>query len=257
MAFDLNAVQRGVSQKPPRLTVYGPHGIGKTTFLSQAPNPLILQTEDGEGLLDVARTGVLTTWAQVQDVLGALYTDEHQFATLGIDTIDWLEPIVWAEACARNGWKDIETPGYGKGYLEANTVWREMFEGLKALRDHRGMAVILLAHAEVKVFNDPAADPYDRYQIKLQKGASALMQEWADAVLFANWKSYTVKTDAGFNKKVTRGVGSGERVLLTEERPSHYAKNRYGLPPELPFAYASFEAAMYPAPAQPATTTQA
>lgn len=248
MAFDLKAVARGVKQSPPRLAIYGPHGIGKTTFVAQAPSPLLLQTEDGEGLLDVPRTGILKTFTEVQEVLAALYMDDHQYQTLGIDTIDWLEPIVWAEACQRNGWKDIETPGYGKGYLAANDVWREFFAGLVALRDARNMSVILVAHAEVKTFNDPSADPYDRYQIKLQKGASALMQEWSDAVLFANFKTYTTKTDAGFNKKVTKGIGSGERVLHTEERPAYYAKNRYGLPPEITFSYADFSAAMYPQP---------
>ena len=111
------------------------------------------------------------------------------------------------------------------------------------------MQIIMLAHCDVKAYNDPSSEPYDRYTIKLHKGATAIVQEWADAVLFANYRTYVQATDKGFNQKVNKGIGTGERVLYTEERPSYYAKNRYQLPPELPFSYENFELAMNPVPA--------
>lgn len=163
---------------------------------------------------------------------GAIIAGGHEFNTFGLDSLDWLEPIVWAETCARNKWPDIEHPGYGKGYIAADDVWREVFQGLSAMRDN-GMQIILTAHTQIKAFNDPSNEPYDRYSIKLQTRASALVQEWADAVLFLNNKTYVQKAKTGFDKVVARGVGLGERVLYTEERPSHLAKNRYGLPPEI------------------------
>lgn len=246
MAFNLASITRDPLLAPPRTVVYGPHGVGKTTFGAQAPAPILLPFEDGVGRLDVARFPLIRSWAETQEALASLYTEAHDYATVLIDTLDWLEPLVWAETCVRNKWPDIEHPGFGKGYVAAAVVWREFFAGLSALRDERGMSVILLAHTEIKQFHDPSADPYDRYQIKLQKSAAALAQEWADCVLFANFKTYTQKSDSGFNKKTTRGVGVGERVLYTEERPAFYAKNRYALPPELPFSYAAFSAAMFP-----------
>lgn len=248
MAFDLNSITRGSAPKPPRIVLYAPHGVGKTTFGACAPSPILLPFEDGIGRLDIPTFPLLRSHADAVDALNTLITQEHNFQTAVVDTLDWFEPLVWTEAARRNGWPDIEHPGFGKGYIAACDVWREFLDGLNVLRDSRGMQVILLAHSEVKQFQDPSADPYDRYQIKLQKRASEIVQEWGDAVLFANFRTYTAQADAGFNKKTTRGIGTGERVLYTEERPSHYAKNRYQLPAEIPFSYADFAAAMNPQP---------
>jgi len=233
MAFNLSSIQRGVVVTPPRLVIYGPHGVGKTTFASEAPGAILLPTEDGKGQLDMASFPVAKTYAEVCEALGTLTNEQHEFQTLAVASLDWLEPIIWAETCTRNKWDDIETPGYGKGYIAASDVWREFFAGLVALREAKGMQVILLAHTEIKVFNDPSNEPYDRYQIKLQPRAAAIAQEWADAVLFVNFRTTTQKTDKGFKKFVTRGIGHGERLAYTEERPSHYAKTRYDMPSEI------------------------
>lgn len=244
MSFNLQSIRRGPAISPPRVVIYGPHGVGKTTFLSEAPSPILLPTEDGIAKLDIASFPIARKYSEVREAIATLQNESHEFQTLGIDSLDWLEPIVWKETCERNGWDDIEKPGYGKGYLAAADVWRELFDSLVQLRDTKGMQVVLTAHTEIKRFDDPGSEPYDRYQIKLQPRASAIVQEWADAVLFCNYKVYTQKTDVGFKKVITRGVGLGERVLYTEERPSHYAKNRYDLPAEIAMpkgqSYANF-----------------
>ena len=233
MSFNLKSIQKGVVVTPPRLLIFGPHGTGKTTFASEAPNPILLPTEDGRGRLDIASFPIAKTYADVCEAIGTLLNEDHDYQTLAIDSIDWLEPIIWAEACRRNGWADIETPGYGRGYIAAVDVWRELFNGLVALRESKGMQLILIAHTDIKVFNDPANEPYDRYLVKLQPRAAALVQEFCDAVFFINFRTSTTKTDKGFKKFVTRGVGHGERVAYTEERPSHYAKSRYDMPAEI------------------------
>lgn len=233
MAFNLSSIQRGVVVTPPRLIVYGPHGVGKTTLASEAPSPILLPTEDGKGQLDMPSFPIATSYADVCEAIGTLLNEQHEFSTLAVDSLDWLEPLIWAETCKRGGWTDIEQAGYGKGYIAAADVWREFFAGLVALREAKHMQVILLAHTEIKVFNDPSNEPYDRYQIKLQSRAAAIAQEWADAVLFVNFRTTTQKTDKGFKKFVTRGVGHGERLAYTEERPSHYAKTRYDMPAEI------------------------
>jgi len=246
MAFNLESITADAQIAPPRMVIYGPHGVGKTTFASNAPTPILLPFEDGIGKLSIARFPLIKTWDQAMEACGALIQESHPYQTAAIDSLDWLEPIIWAETCRRNGWKDIEQPGFGKGYVAAADVWRDFFDCLVAMRDTKGMSVILLAHCEAKRFEDPTSDPYDRYGIKLQPRAGAIAQEWADMVGFANFKTYTQKADAGFNRKVTRGVGLGERVLFTEERPAFYAKNRYGLPPEMPFSYEALSAALFP-----------
>jgi hypothetical protein len=221
---------RNSEKKADRSIIYGVHGIGKTSLAASFPAPIFLQTEDGLGRLNAPTFGTLKTFDQVMEAIAALYSDTHDFQTVALDSLDWLEPIVWTEACRANGWNTIEQPGYGRGYVAALDNWRVLMDGLNALRDDKGMHIVMLAHSEVKTFNSPDSDPYDRYLIKLHKGASALVQENVDNVFFVNYRITTLKTDSGFNKKVVRGVGAGQRVLYTEERPAFVAKNRSNMP---------------------------
>ena len=147
--------------------------------------------------------------------------------------MDWLEPLVWAETCRKNGWADIEAPGFGKGYVAALSYWREVIDGVRALRDEKGMTIVMIAHHAIKRFDSPETEPYDRFLLKLQDRASNLLIEAADIVAFENYRVSIAKSDTGFNKKIARGVGTGQRVLHLEERPGFVAKNRYGLPPSI------------------------
>ena len=160
-----------------------------------------------------------------------------------VDSLDWLEKLIWAEVCRRREVESIEDIGYAKGYVFALTQWRDVLGGLDALRNQRGMAVILIAHARIEKFENPETDSYDRYVPRLHKLASAVVQEWCDEVLFATYKVFTKTTDEGFDRKRRQGISTGERVIRTTERPAHVAKNRLNLPHELLLdfnAYAQF-----------------
>lgn len=257
MALSLKDLNSSATMRPPRIVIYGPHGVGKNTFASSAPSPVLIDIEDGQP----AGLGVpslrVTNFTELMEALGALYSEEHDFGAVIVDSLDWLEPIFHREAIRRNNaanpnkpWETIEDAGYGKGYILALDPLREYLDGINALRNDRGMAIIQTAHAEVKRFDSPESEPYDRYQIKLHKQASALVQEHADMVLFANYKTSVTKAEVGPKKTVARGVGGGTRVIYTEERPAFLAKNRHNLPPELPLDWGALAAAM--APAQPA-----
>ena len=244
MAITLAQLTRANKPKAPRLLIHGVAGVGKTTFAAQANKPVFIQTEDGLGTLAATNFPLSRTFEDVLGAISALYTEEHDFKTVVIDSVDWLEPLIWGKACRDNGWASIEDAGYGKGYVAALNLWRQYFEGLNALRDDRGMTVVQIAHTDIKRFDSPEHDPYDRYVVKLHARASALLQEHSDVVLFANYRISTVKADVGFNKKVNRAMGSGERVIHTAERPAFLAKNRYGLPETLPLDWPSFVEAM-------------
>lgn len=244
MAMSLNQLTRVNTPKAPRILIHGVAGVGKTTFASEANKPVFIQTEDGLGTLAANHFPLARNFEAVMDSLAALYTEEHDFKTVVIDSADWLEPLIWGKACRDNGWGSIEDAGYGKGYVAALSLWRQYIDGLNALRDDRGMTVVQIAHTDIKRFDSPEHDPYDRYVIKLHTRAAALLQEHSDVVLFANYRISTVKADVGFNKKVNRALGSGERVIHTAERPAFLAKNRYGLPETIALDWQVFAQAM-------------
>lgn len=239
----LEQVMCGKTVAPRRVMLYGTHGIGKSTFASCAPKPIFLQTEDGLGEIDCDKLPLVTNFNEAMSALSELYSEKHPYQTIVVDSLDWLERLIWAEVCRKRNVESIEEIGYSKGYVFALTQWREFLEGLSALRTDRGMTAILIAHARIERFENPETESYDRYVPRLHKLAAAIVQEWCDEVLFATYKVYTKQSDEGFNRKRTQGVGSGERIIRTQERPAHVAKNRLNLPDELPLdwsAYAHF-----------------
>lgn len=236
----MQQIQHGRVAAPRRVMLYGTPGIGKSQFAAHADSPVFIQTEDGLGQIDCAKFPVAGGFDDVIKALTALYTEKHEFRTVVIDTLDWLERLIWAEVCKRKMVESIEDIGYQKGYVFALNHWRDVLAGLDALRRDRGMSVLLVAHSRIEKFDDPATDAYDRYSPRLHKLAAALVTEWCDEVLFATYKVYTRQSDEGFNRKKTRAMGDGERVIYTAERPSHVAKNRLNLPAEMPLDFAAY-----------------
>jgi hypothetical protein len=243
MAISLASLQRTRSSRPPRLVVYGSHKIGKSTFAASAPAPVFIQTEDGLDGIETTAFPLAQTFDDVMSAIATLYSEQHEYQTVVLDSLDWAERLIWAHTAQKHAKTDIEAFGYGKGYMFAADYWRELLDGLNALRNERGMAVICLAHHAIKRFDAPDIEPYDRYQIKLHERASALVQEWADVIGFANYEVFTAKSDVGFNKDVTRGVTTGRRLLYLTERPAFQAGNRYGMPDSVELSWQAFLAA--------------
>lgn len=240
MSIDLTKLVSGAVNLPPRVLIYGTGGIGKTTFAACAPSPVFLRTEDGMGMIDLPAFPVAGSFGEVMDALESLATQDHGFKTLVVDSIDWLEPLIWKRVCEQEEVKSIEQISYGKGYMMAMSFWAEYIEGVNYLRREKDMTIIQIAHAEIKRYDDPANEPYDRYQVKLHKLANAKIVEHSDVVLFANYRTATRQVDIGMGAKKTKAVGSGDRYIYTEERPAFIAKNRYQMPPELPMEWKAF-----------------
>lgn len=226
---------KGVQALPPRLCVFGGHGIGKSTLASQFPSPIFISTEDGLASLDVVSFPRIETLAEVGTHIRTLIKEAHTFKTIVIDSVDWLvEPLITGDIESKHDAKDL---AYGKGQMMVAEVLRELFNGLDILRKKRDMNVVLIAHAAVVRYEDPRSEPYDRYQPKIPNRCNALLQEWVDVLAFAGFKVMIKKDDAGFGNKTTRGVTTGERLLHLVENPAYVAKNRYSCPDTIPMSY--------------------
>lgn len=244
----LNNIQKGPSNLAPRIVIYGTEGIGKSTFGSQAPSPIFIQTEDGLGQISVDKFPVAIKLSSVLSDLQALEDNNHQYGTVVIDSLDWLERLIWDHICAECSVASIELAagGYGKGYVQAVRIWRDILTQLDRLRDRRGMCVVCVAHAKIERFEDPESASYDRYAPRLHKLASGLICEWADAVLFATRKIRTLeeKTKAGTRVIASTVKGAEDRVLRTVGGPACVAKNRFGIQQDIPLSWDAFMTSM-------------
>ncbi|MEP3248077.1 MAG: ATP-binding protein [Sneathiella sp.] len=252
MAYDLASLETQTNPRPPRILVYGVPGVGKTVLGITAPKPVFIRTEDGldgkmpDGTLAIdalqANNGatfpLCKTFEEVLECLATLANEEHDFETLVVDSCDWLEMLLQSYTARKSGHASIEDAGYGKGYIDAKRHFEELYlGGINYLNVEKSMTIMQVAHSSVVKFDSPDVDPYNRYEIKMHKHTSNLLQEHSDCILFANYKIATTKTDVGFNKKQNRAVGTGERILQTNDRPTHLAKNRYGMPDQIPMEW--------------------
>ena len=222
-------ITRGVRATAKRVIAYGVEGIGKSTLASQFPNAVVLDTEDGTNHLDVARVSV-ASWADLEGALHELIRDNQGFKTVVIDSIDWAERLLIDHLLKKANKRSIEDFGFGKGYTMVAESMGRLLSVCDSLIDH-GVNVVMVGHSTVKRVSPPDMDEgYDRYELKLTKQSGPLVKEWADCILFANYRTKLVAGEDGR----TRAKGGRERVLHTERTAAFDAKNRYGLAPELP-----------------------
>lgn len=217
-----------------KVVIYGPEGIGKSTFAAQFPEPLFIDTEGSTKHMDVRRFEKPLSWEMLMDQV-KYTTDNAPCRTLVIDTADWAERLCISDICARYKKSGIEDFGYGNGYVYLMEQYGKL---LNALEDtvSAGINVVLAAHAVMRKFEQPdEVGAYDRWELKLTKKVAPIVKEWADMLLFANYKTFAVAVDDKGTKHKAQG---GKRVMYTAHHPCWDAKNRHGLPEELPFEYA-------------------
>ena len=230
-------ISSGKINKAQKIVVYGPEGIGKSTFASQFPNPVFIDTEGSTSNMDVKRFDKPSSWEMLNAQIDYVITN-RPCGALVIDTIDWAERLCTEHICAKHNKDGIEGFGYGNGYTY---VYEEFGRFLNKLNDvaESGINVVLIAHAQLRKFSQPdEIGEYDRWELKLGKKTSSqtspIVKEWADAVLFVNYKTYSIAQDKDGKKFKAQG---GSRVMYTQHHPCWDAKNRFGLPEETDFNY--------------------
>lgn len=242
-------VTSGVIPAPVKVVLYGPEGIGKSTFASQFPDPIFIDAEGGTKQLDVRRLPRPTSWAMLLDEVAEVRKGNIPCTTLVLDTADWAEALCIQSICAKAKVDGLEGFGYGKGYVYAKEAFAKLLDELEEVVAG-GRNVVVLAHAMIAKFEQPdAVGNYDRWQMKTTKQVAPLLREWCDMLLFANYKTVVEKSGSSPNAK--NKASGGRRVLYTTHHPCWDAKNRFGLSDELPLDYQAI-AAIIPGKSAPA-----
>lgn len=227
-------ITRGKISAAQKIVIYGPEGIGKSTFAAQFPDPVFIDTEGSTKHMDVARLPKPSSWTMLLEEVKQIRDCPDACRTLVIDTADWAEQLCINHVCGKAKKDGIEDFGYGKGYIYAAEEFGRLLNLLEEIVD-RGVHIVITAHAKMRKFEQPdEMGAYDRWEMKLSKNVAPLVKEWADMVLFANYKTFAVATDDSGKKFKAQG---GARVMYTSHHPCWDAKNRHGLKEELPFNF--------------------
>lgn len=248
-------ITRGKIPGAKKVVLYGPEGIGKSTFASKFPDPLFIDTEGSTKELDVARTDKPSSWAMLLSMVDEVSRDPSICRTLVIDTVDWAEQMCVQSICDKHHKDGLESFGYGSGYVYVKEEFGRFLNRLSDVVD-AGINVVLTAHAQMRKFEQPdEMGAYDRWELKLGKKTSSqtspMVKEWADMLLFANYKTISVAVDEKGKKHKAQG---GRRVMYTTHHACWDAKNRYGLPDECPLDYEAIRSIIEPEAARTAET---
>jgi len=232
MTFQIT--KTGTTVVPPKILIYGPEGVGKSTFGANAPIPLFIQTEDGLNYIETSSLPRCMSWQDfVEQIEFCKSEDANDYKTVVLDSVDWLERLIHNYVAEKAGVDSIEKIGYGKGFLTVGEMLQDALLKFSELQQ-LGKVVILVAHAKIEKFQDPQGEGYDRYSPSLGKKTSSVCREWADDVLFMNFRVMKKTIEGDSFKKGGRQVAArADRVLFTSDRPSFLAKSRSGLPEEL------------------------
>ena len=230
-------ITRGVIPTAKKVVIYGPEGIGKSTLASRFPEPVFIDTEGSTSHMDVARFPAPTSWSMLLQEVQYVKDNPASCRTLVLDTADWAEQLCIQHICATRQVKGIEDFGYGKGYTYVKEAFGQLLNLLTDVRD-KGINVVVTAHAQMRKFEQPdELGAYDRWELKLSKQCAQILKEWADMVLFCNYKTMVVNVDGQGAKKGKNKAQGGRRVMYTSHHPCWDAKNRFGLPEEAEMDY--------------------
>ena len=224
-----------------KTVIYGPEGIGKSTFAAQFPDPVFIDTEGSTVHMDVKRLPRPDLWVELLNEVEYVRQNPGCCRTLVLDTADWAETLCGEYICARDQKTGIEDYGYGKGYRFLFEEFGRLLNALEQVRE-KGVNVVICCHAAMRKFEQPdELGAYDRWSLKLTDSPKAsiagAVKEWADMVIFANYKTIVVNVDGKGAAKGKNKVQGGKRVMYTAHHSCWDAKNRFGLPEEAEFSY--------------------
>lgn len=95
--------------------VYGPPGVGKSTFAAGAGRVLFVSTDDGTKFLNTMRV-VVGTWGQFKKVVKKLCQERPDYDAVCLDLIDSLARMCVKYVCEMRGIQHLADEAYGKAY---------------------------------------------------------------------------------------------------------------------------------------------
>lgn len=227
---------------PTRFALHSVEGFGKSTLAAYFPRPVFLAAENAIPRDLPFRPKQFPKPQKWEDVLAAvesLRVDDHDFETLVVDTVDWIEPLIHQFVCHRDSSRrsninkagnlliTIADYGFGVGPDVSAEEMKKFLNALDRLQYERGMHVVLLMHSHMKKVSNPFGTDYDSWKPKLQEKCARAVVEWAENVFFGYFEVAASKLK---EESKAKGVSTGRRLLGTQHNALYDAKNRMSLP---------------------------
>lgn len=221
-------ITKGKVKRAVRTVLYGVAGVGKSTFASNIPDALFIDTESGTDSMDVARLPKPESWSDLQEELDFVLK-EKPCSTLVVDTIDRIENLLIQDTVQLNGKNSIEDYGYGKGYVMIQERWQKEFLFRLDKIIAAGINVVLVAHSISRKVETPEESAYDHWELNLSRKVAPVTRDWTDMMLFCNYDLNIVDTSNGSGIEKRKAVGNIKRKIFCNQKPQFDAKNRFGL----------------------------
>lgn len=224
------------NDRPIICTITGDAGLGKTSIASTFPKPIFIRAEDGlQAVPEASRPDAFPVLNNVDDLweqLTALIKEDHKYKTLVIDSITQLDTLFTNYVVDTDPKKPKSIAqalgGYGAGFQALSSYHGRVRKAAGILNESKGMNIVFIAHSETETIELPDADPYTRYNIRMQKKSVSHYTDNVDLVGYLKLETHTMGD--GDRKKA---ISDGTRILVTYASASNVSKNRYGINKDL------------------------
>lgn len=209
--------------------IYGPSGIGKTTWCSEAEDALFLATEPGLNALHAYQVPI-TTWEEFATAAADLAKGEHRFKTVILDTADNAYKMCAEYICHKHGVAHQSDLEYGKGWALVNNEFQRILIKLGSLP----YGLFLVSHSVEKEI-DTRTGKRVHTRPTLPDKMREILLGMVDVIVFCDFEA---------PEEGEKGDEAYRRVMRTKPSAFYEAKDRTGkLPETLPLDFAAFKAA--------------
>lgn len=204
------------------ILIYGAPKLGKSTFVANAEDVVILATEPGLNALECYKVDV-PDWETFLSAASELAEMNHGFKAVGIDTGDNLFGFLSAYLCKKHNVSSISDLDNNKGYGLLNNEFQRVLTKLA----HLPMGLIITSHEKNKEFKNRDGSKFNKIVPSISGQGADIVCKLADIILYADIDLTTID-----GKPVTR------RVVRTKPHPAYTAGDRTRrLPAVLPLSY--------------------